>query len=112
MTIAYEEAATSESNVTQHATANDLLTEVTDGSYEVEASPEKLQEARARRARQSGLIPILIFIVLIVIVGLGIWYYRKRKKKAEEDYFVPEEFPMDEVPKSEEAPKESNPPQN
>lgn len=108
--VAYEEGATSESNVPMHGSASDLLTEVNEGNYKVEASAEKLQEARLKKARQSGLIPVLIFIVLIIIVGFGIWYYR-RKKKPQEDYFVPEEFPMDEVPKSDTSSNESSPQQ-
>ena len=107
LTIAYEDGTTSESNVAQHGTAKDLLTQVTSGSYKVEATPEKLQAARAKRAKQSGLIPILIFIVLIIIVGFGIWYYKKKKKTSEE-YFVPEAFPMDEVPKESGSGKDSS----
>jgi hypothetical protein len=113
LTVAFEEGATSESNVAEHASGNDLLTAVTSGNYTVTATPERLQEARARRAKQSGIIPILIFIILVVIIGVGIWYYRK-KRKPKEDYFVPEAFPMDEVPKSEdnssEPPKDLSPP--
>ncbi len=109
LTIAYEAEATSESNVAEHGTAKDLLTEVTNGSYKVVASPEKLQAARSKRAKQSGLIPVLLFIILIIIVAVGIWYYRRRKKPTEE-YFVPEAFPMDEVPKTDESPKENSPP--
>ena len=107
LTVAFEEGATSESNIAEHGTAKDLLEEVTSGSYKVTATPEKLQAARARRAKQSGLIPILIFIVLVIIVGVGIWYYSK-KRKPNEEYFVPEAFPMDEVPKTEEPPKETS----
>lgn len=111
LTVAFEEGASSESNVAEHATARDLLTAVTDGSYKVVATEEKLQAARAKRAQQSGLIPVLIFVVLLIIVGVGIWYYRK-KRKPKDEYFVPEAFPMDEVPKSDNSEEGgTNPPQ-
>lgn len=48
----------------------------------------------------------------IDIIGVaGFWYYRK-KRKPKQDYFVPEAFPMDELPKSEEEPKDTKPPTN
>lgn len=109
LTIAFQENATSESNVVAHASTKDLLTSVSGGDYKVEASSERLQEARARKAKQSGLIPVLIFIILLLITAVGIWYYR-RKNKPNQDYFVPEAFPMDEVPKTEDPPKGSSSP--
>ncbi|HSX58030.1 MAG TPA: cohesin domain-containing protein [Candidatus Saccharimonadales bacterium] len=106
LTIAYKEGATSESNVTAHASAKDLLTSVGGGTYTVNASPDNLRAAQAKKASRS-FIPILIFILILILVGVLIWYYRKKRKK-EEDYFVPEAFPMDEVPKTEEGQEVQN----
>ncbi len=102
LTVAYEDGATSESNVAVHGTGKDSLTQVAGGSYTVNATAEKLRAAQARKAGRS-FVPILIFIIVLILIGVGIWYYRRKKKK-EEEYFVPEAFPLDEVPKSEEQP--------
>lgn len=106
--LVYRQGATGDSNVAEHGSARDILSGVTNGSYKVEATDERLQQTRLRKARQSGLVPVIIFIILIIIVGIGIWYYRK-KRKPKEDYFVPEAFPMDELPKTEGNREPENP---
>lgn len=106
LTVAFQEGATSESNVSGHANGKDLLTTVAGGSYTVNATEEKLRAAQAKKAGRS-IVPFIIFIIVLILIALGIWYYRKKRKK-EEDYFVPEAFPMDEVPKSEN--EQSTPP--
>lgn len=96
--VVYQQGATSESNITQHSTAIDLLTDVKGGSYSVVATPEKLKIAQAKKS--SALSPLPFFIIILILIGIGIWYYLK-KRKPKQEVFVPEAFPMDEPPKLE-----------
>lgn len=97
--LVYQPGATSESNVAEHGTAKDLLTEVKGGSYTVTATPEKLKVAAAKKA-SGGLSPLPFFIGFLILLGIGIWYYMKKRKK-KDDVYVPEAFPLDQPPKIE-----------
>lgn len=97
--LSFEEGSTIDSNVSLHASAQDSLAEVKNGSYSVVATPERVQEAKKKKA-QGGLDPLPFFLIILVIGAVGAWYYLKNRKP-KEDVFIPEPFPLDRPPKVE-----------
>ncbi|HEY4695039.1 MAG TPA: cohesin domain-containing protein [Candidatus Nanoarchaeia archaeon] len=93
----FEKGGTKESNAPLHGKAEDSLEGVVGGSYNVVATQENLEKARARKARGAPS-PLIIFIPLMILIGVGLWYWWK-KRKPKEDVYTPEPFPMDQPPK-------------
>ncbi len=97
--LSFVNGSTTDSNVTLHATSVDSLTEVKNGNYSVVATPEKVAQAKQKKA-QTGLDPLPFFLLIVILGGVGGWYYLK-KRKPKEEVFVPEPFPLDRPPKVE-----------
>lgn len=97
--LSFVSGSTTDTNVTLHTTATDSLTEVKNGNYSVVATPEKVEQAKQKKAR-TGLDPLPFFLLIIILGGVGVWYYLKNRKTKEE-VFVPEPFPLDRPPKVE-----------
>ena len=101
--IDYTEGLTTDSNVTAHKSAKDLLTEVSGGEYQVTATPVQQTISLFRR-----LLPFLAIGIVLLLIGLGIYYWwRNRSPGVGEGIFVPEEVPLDRVPTEADEPKPS-----
>lgn len=94
----YSKNATNDSNAPLHGVVSDTLRSASGGSYTVKATPEQLRQTQAKK-KKGGLSPLPIFILLLIAAGVGVWYYLK-KRKPKEDVFVPEPFPLDRPPTS------------